>query len=372
VAAREDTSALEAIRKENNLPGLAGARFPLTGQYDIATQVAGVRRQGNETKMTVHDKLHLGSLTKAMTATLVAMLIEDPKNNLTWDTTIPAAYPHLTNISAAHRNTTLAMLGAHYSGINDRTLAEAELPLFIEMANQTITPTEGRARLAAAAFALPPLTVPGTAWDYSNAGYMLLGHLLDTHNPCGGWERLVRRALWRPLGMDGCGLGPVPVRAPTFLDQPWPHVPGNGTPPVPLFPDARADNPPALGPAGTAHCTMASYGRFLSLHLRGLLGEDTVLLPAKAFERLHTPFVPVGGAKAEIKYAPGAWITQEDKRVGGKYLLHDGSNTFNYAYGLLAPGRKEAYFAGTNVGGKNGSAGANDVLVGFFNNSLGF
>ena len=45
----------------------------------VAAGAVGTRRIGTETPLTVNDRFHIGSDTKAMTALLAAMLIEHPR-----------------------------------------------------------------------------------------------------------------------------------------------------------------------------------------------------------------------------------------------------------------------------------------------------
>ncbi|RYP22900.1 hypothetical protein DL767_008948 [Monosporascus sp. MG133] len=345
--------SLEAIRNKHHLPGLAAARIRVQRHGNIIARAVGVRRFGNDSRLTTKDQFHLGSLTKAMTSTLIAMLIEEPGNSLTWNSTVPEALPHLESIVPAHRNTTLAMLGAHVAGFNDTLFLEEQLPLWLAILNGTYTPTDGRRLFAERAFSYEPATPPGQNYSYSNLGYMILGHLIDTHAPkeCGSWEQFIHARLFKPLRMNGCGLGPVPQKIPASITNPWPHAPGNPDPiPVPW----DTDNPPAVGPAGTVHCTIDSYAKFLSLHVSGFVGKTTPLLPADAFRILHTPYrvlsgLPARGDAAD-SYSPGGWISMESPDVGGRYLLHDGSNTVNYAWAIVAPGVREAFFIGTNVG----------------------
>ena len=374
VVAQGPTNAvLETVRSTYHLPGLAAARHR-DNETKTNVRVVGVRKQGNDTPITPDDVFHLGSLTKAMTATLVAILINDPKNNLTWDTTIPEAFPAILNLAPGYHRATIAMLGSHFAGINDTKLVESDLETWLALRNETVTPITGRGLVAKKALAAPPSTVPGSRFSYSNIGYMILGHLIDTH-VCGGWEAYIQRRLWRPLGMTGCGFGPTPQRTPESVDNPWPHRPGDPEP-IPVIPDRFSDNPPAVGPAGTVHCDIPSYSKFLGLHLRASLGQDSPILKAAAFARLHTPFVgnTTTNASTEISYTPGGWILQgPDPRVNGSYLVHDGSNTLNYAYAVVAPGAGEAYFTATNVGGEVGAGtGLNEVLIGFFDHTLGF
>src|SRR5215470_15665287 len=64
--------------------GMAAA--VLRGERIIAQGVAGVRRRGTAERVTLDDRFHLGSCTKAMTATLVAMFVEEGKLN--WTSTV--------------------------------------------------------------------------------------------------------------------------------------------------------------------------------------------------------------------------------------------------------------------------------------------
>ena len=80
----------------------------------------------------------------------------------------------------------------------------------------------------------------------------------------------MEQRLFEPYGMDECGFG-----APTGA-QPWGHSDWDGG--TPKDPDtAQSDNPPGLGPAGTVHCTLASWGQFVALHLRGARGVGVVI-----------------------------------------------------------------------------------------------
>src|ERR1041385_2508485 len=58
----------------------------LRGERIIAQGVAGVRKRGTAERITLENQFHLGSCTKAMTATLVAMFVEEGKLN--WTTTL--------------------------------------------------------------------------------------------------------------------------------------------------------------------------------------------------------------------------------------------------------------------------------------------
>ena len=83
---RIDTFA-EAVRLKNSLPTVFVAAFDFQG---ISAQgVADLRRTGG-TSITVNDRFHIGSCTKAMTATLVARLVE--AEQLQWSDTLQVLF----------------------------------------------------------------------------------------------------------------------------------------------------------------------------------------------------------------------------------------------------------------------------------------
>src|SRR5215470_14160319 len=90
-AKTEDKGPVNVDAILQSILGSGGERFGmaaavLRGERIIAQGVAGVRKRGSAERVTLDDRFHLGSCTKAMTATLVAMLVEEGKLN--WTTTL--------------------------------------------------------------------------------------------------------------------------------------------------------------------------------------------------------------------------------------------------------------------------------------------
>jgi D-alanyl-D-alanine carboxypeptidase len=293
-----------------------------------------------------------------MTATLLAILIEN--GNLTWTTNLSEALPNMGNsMSAGHRNTTLAMLAAHRSGITGEINVKNRT-LWTQLYDPQLQRVDGRQLVIQSVVVTPPDLSPNTTYSYSNTNYMILGHIIYQRGIV--WEQLIHKKLWAPLGMTGCGFGTPPESSLTAIENPWPHY-FLGSIPIPVTPDALSDNPPTLGPAGTVHCSMPSYSKFLALHLDGLKGKDTVVLKASSFETLHTPY-------PGQNYTSGGWATSSDDRFGGSFLWHTGSNTLNYALAVLAPSRDDAFAGLTNVGGLEADNGTSEAAIGFFDGSL--
>src|SRR5262249_44661029 len=79
---KEVIALLRPVVKKHELPGAVAAVF--RGGRLVAIGSVGVRKAGSPEPFTINDTVHIGSCTKAMTATLLAMLVEEGK--LRWDT----------------------------------------------------------------------------------------------------------------------------------------------------------------------------------------------------------------------------------------------------------------------------------------------
>lgn len=336
---------LVALLERHRLPALGGAIVTAKGPESVA---AIGRRSNQIPAVALSDDLwHLGSCTKAMTATLAARLVE--KRTVAWDTSVAEVFADLPGgVDPGWQGATLELLLQHRGGAP----AELDPQLWSELFGSTAAPREQRARLVAALLAAPPAQRPGAEFVYSNAGYALAGALLETRADM-LWENLMRREVFVPLKMTSAGFG-APGAA-GKLDQPLGHrAPAEGKPakPVPVGP--RADNPAAIAPAGGVHASLADWGRFAAAHLAGAGGATDYLKP-DSWTRLHT--APAGG-----DYALG-WIVTERDWAGGTAWTHSGTNTMWYATAWLSPARGFAVLATTNQGGDVAAKAADETCA---------
>ncbi len=316
---------LESIRQKHHLPALAGAI--VTGREVVAIGAAGVRKAGTETPVTLDDEWHLGSDTKAMTAVLIASLVEQGK--LGWDTSIEQTFPDLAaELQPEMRKVTILHLLSHRSGLPANILwgrVSTQVPLL-----------EQRQNVVKSLKTLKLKSEPGSAYEYSNLGYVVAAAMAEKVTNT-SWEALITATVFKPLKMKSAGFGGTGT--PGKVDQPWPHgadgnpAPGNGP---------AVDNPPVLGPAGIVHCSLADWAAFIMDQLRGEQGNGA-LLKTETYKMLHKP--PFGG-----DYALG-WLTAQRPWGGGMVLTHAGSNTWNYAVVWIAPLRDFAVLVCTNQGG---------------------
>jgi CubicO group peptidase (beta-lactamase class C family) len=335
---RDISGLLETQRREQDLPAVAA--IVIEGDRVAARGVAGVRKAGETVRARPGDRWHIGSCTKAITATLVAVLVE--KQVLAWDLTIADALPDIAaEMRPEYRDVTIEMLLANRGGIAH----EWDVPgLWDVLWKREGTPVEERRKMTRSMLAHPPKVPPGE-YAYANCGYGIAGHMAETvaGKP---WETLVREHVFRPLGMRSAGFGITW----DDLSEPWPHDhAGKPIPPSPF-----ADNPPSIGPGGTIHVSLDDWAKFAIEHLKGARGEDGDLLEAEAYARLHRGREHGSG---KTSYALGwfvfdrAWAKGPKPSDTGRCLHHGGSNNSWFALAWIAPERNLAVLCATNIGG---------------------
>ncbi len=335
-ASEADVHNLDAVLKpiveKYKVPGMVAAI--IEGDQVVAVGAAGVRKLGGEEPFTTDDQIHIGSDTKAMTATLIAMLVEEGK--LKWSTTLADVFPERAKkMHPDWRKVTVEQLVTNRAGAPGQIEKD---PVWLKIATTRGPLPEARLQMLDAVIAKKPEAPPGTKFIYSNAGFTMAGAIAErvTGKP---WEDLIRERLFEPLAMSSAGFGAPGT--PGKEDQPWGHRPGG----KPMSPGPRADNPAAIGPAGTVHCSVGDWAKFVENHLNGEEGGSK-LLKAETFKKLHTP--PAGSKPA---YAMGWGVENSD--VGGKkgrVLRHAGSNTMWLAIAWIAPDDHFAILIGCNQG----------------------
>jgi CubicO group peptidase (beta-lactamase class C family) len=295
---------------------------------------AGVRKVGDPQPVEPGDQVHLGSCTKAMTATMMGTLVD--ARTLEWSSTVRAVFG--ARAEPLHRDfqaVTLEQLLTHRAGL------PADGPWWRLHGSNT---TEQRRDLLGRMMSAAPQSPPGTKYAYSNVGYALAG-LMAEEVTGQSWETLMGERIFAPLGMSSAGFG-APGTA-GKVDQPWGHT-ALGR----VFLPSQSDNAPPLGPAGTVRCTVSDWGKFAVQHL-GDPKTRPRLLQAETLRKLHTP---AGG-----DYAAG-WIVVERPWAGGVALTHSGSNTMWVAIIWVAPVRNFAVLVAANAGGKAAAAACDQAI----------
>ncbi len=333
---------LEPIRRAHGVPALAGAVFDEDGV--LAIGATGERKLGSHVPVTVNDSWHLGSETKAMTASLFARKVE--RNEAKWDATVENAFPNAP-IDPGFKGVTMRELLQHRGGAPGTSPSS----LWAKMWEAPLDSTTTRRNVVLELLKERPETHRG-AFVYSNFDYMAVGAALENEAT---WEEQIAKDVFTPLDMGSCGFGAAGT--PLQNDEPLGHAStDHGY--VAIEPSAQADNPRSFGPAGTVHCTLLDWGKFLRAHLRGANG-DASYLGASSFGELHT--AAPRSASDEPDYALGFYVVRRSW-TNGPALTHDGTNTMNYATAWIAPGIHRVFVAVSNAGGPAAQA-ATDALI---------
>jgi CubicO group peptidase (beta-lactamase class C family) len=267
------------IRRIAEDPAAAAERFarsPLVPGIAIAGVVDGVVNVAAGGEATLDTAFRPGSITKLLTATLVAQCAED--GLLTLDDPLSSYVPGFDErIKIRH-------LITHSSGIDagdvfvDTGDDDDALDRYIEL-------LQGAGQLFD----------PGATFSYCNGGFALAGHVVALVRGA-TWEEVMRHHLFEPLGMTDSRFEPTDAAF-----QSGQFLSGGMT--------------RALGPAGgTLVSTATDLGRFLADHLAR---------PERSWMRRLA--APAPGGVALMQGAGAGWMVWHgSSRVGGANPGHSG------------------------------------------------
>ena len=323
------------MRESHGVPGLVCALVTTDGASDVGA--AGVRATNAETPIAVDDRMHLGSCTKAFTATLAAVLVADGK--LQWDSTVESVLgSRVAVIEASWRTVTLEQLLRHRAGAPSAAESAAwsaafactEEPMVCRHA--FVADMLGRAAVARGTFA------------YSNQGYAVAGRMLEVASGTGkSYETLLTERVLTPLGITRAGFG-APTRA--QKESPRGHDDRGGLDDI--------DNPSAIAPAGTLHMPIGEWAKFIAFHL-GAQPPAALTSAATELERLHA-------VAADAPHGALGWMGVT-RAWGGAVLTHSGSNTKWYCVAWLSPEKGFAVLAATNQGGDKAAKACDEACA---------
>jgi CubicO group peptidase (beta-lactamase class C family) len=337
---------LEPYLKEFGLPALAAAVFK--EGVVISSGAVGTRRAGQEIPVTIEDRFHLGSDSKAFTSLLAGQFVEAGK--LHWDSTLAEVFPELKDkMDAEFAKITLEQLLSHSSGLADG-------PAFLDLINHSYLQEgnmdEVRYWMVKEIAPKPLDHVRGNKFDYSNLGYIIAGAILER---LGGktWEELVTERIIEPLGLKSAGFGPQASLG--KMDAPLGHLLMDGKPKA-MLAGPNGDNPLILGPAGTMHMSVLDFAKWVAWHAAE--GKrPPALVSTEIVKKLHNPVIGTGvrkdappGTPQTGKYALG-WGEVTEDWAPEPVVTHTGSNTMNLALAMFWPERDFGFVIMTNIAG---------------------
>jgi CubicO group peptidase (beta-lactamase class C family) len=223
-----ESARLAELAAEHRVPGGQLAVHQNGGTAAVHT---GLSACGTGAPIDGRSMFPIGSLTKPFTATLAMLLVSDGDVEL--DVPLATYLPDL-----AGQDVTLRQVLSHTGG----------LAAGVDGADWS---TSAGAWLAGHS---APVHRPGTVFSYSNAGYLVAGHLVETITGMGWWEA-VRTILLRPLGI-------TPAHA-TRTDVAGHAVQRSGR----VLPIAQQSLLPVEDPIGALALSAVDLVTFVRMHL---------------------------------------------------------------------------------------------------------
>lgn len=182
----DDLQLLGVLREHATRQLVPGAALGVLREGVMSAAYWGVADVTTGEAVTAETRFPVGSLTKAMTATVVAQLAKS--GHLSLDDPIAAHVPELRAVRWAQ------------APVSDLLANRSGLPLLasLEFSGIAGSDTGVLSRFAASLGAAEPSSV---SWSYSNAGWCLLGRAIETTTRL-EWEAAMVDRLFAPLGMD--------------------------------------------------------------------------------------------------------------------------------------------------------------------------
>lgn len=277
---------IDTQRRGGDIPGLAVALVE-AGEVSFA-QGYGWADIAQRRPATADTVFPVASITKTVTAMGVMRLVEQGRLGLD-----EALGRHLDFpvVNPRHPDTqiTVRQLLSHTSSISDAKYYavdfrvpghDASLPLG-EMLKSYLVPG-GEYYSSDDCYAAG---VPGSAWNYSNIGFALLGYLVERIGGGEDFRAQMRRDIFRPLGMTRSywTLAETPA---AFSPTPYDEVDGKL---VAIGADAFPDYP-----AGMIRASVTDFARYLAACADGGAAYGARLLSKDGMARMLTPTHPAG------------------------------------------------------------------------------
>lgn len=325
---------VDSIREASGIPAMAVAIISAKGKT-IAVSGSNKNENGN----TVSDThlFHIGSNTKAFTATLAMQMVKRGEVDL--ETNIFEFIPFMENYHEGYKDLTLAKLLSH----------KGALPAFTSGLEFLKLPKwEGEGERNRENFVQELLQMePKPGVTYSNAGYCLAAHVLETVSgrPFEGMlDEFMKINSWK-----------YSFGWPNKVDEsnPWGHM-GTTMGLLAQGPASHYRLEPFIMPAGDISMNIRDYSEFIRANLDGLNGTSS-FLEAEDFNQLHFG-IP--------SYSYG-WGNSSMDDIG-RFSYHDGSAGTYYSHTIIFADMDYAFVGLINSGNEQHAEALKELRKYFF------
>jgi len=171
-----------------------GAVVGVLAEGEVVDHAAGVLSTSTRVEVTTDSVFQIGSVTKLWTSSLVLQLVDEGKVDL--DSPIRAYLPEfrIADEEAAKRITVRQLL-THTSGFEG------------DIFTDTGVGDDCVEKYLGVLHDVPQLFPPGEMWSYNNAGFTVLGRLVEVLRGT-TYDAALRRHLIEPLGITHAATGP--------------------------------------------------------------------------------------------------------------------------------------------------------------------
>jgi CubicO group peptidase (beta-lactamase class C family) len=322
------SGALPGLIAEHSVPGAAVA---VSAGDDLVESAAGVLSLATGVTATTDSVFQIGSITKVWTATLVMQLVDEGLLEL--DAPVRRYLPELRlRDEPATAAMTVRQLLCHTAGFEG------------DIFTDTGKGDDCVAKFVATLGDVPALFPPGEMFSYNNAGYCVLGRVVEVLRGK-AYDDCLRQHLIGPLGLAHaatCAEEAILHRAAVGHLRPEPDA---QLQPAPVWALMRSN-----APAGS---TLAMSARdlldFARMHLRGGAAADgTRVLSGESVAAMRQrqvtlPYLGIMGDAWGLGWELFDW-------PGGPVIGHDGGTIGQSAFLRVVPGSDVAVALLTNGG----------------------
>ena len=319
---------LPELLAEHKVPAAAVAVY---ANGEVIDSAAGVLSTATGVEANTDSLFQIGSITKTWTATLVMQLVDEGDVDL--DRPVRDYVPELVLADeAAAAAMTVRQLLSHTAGFEG------------DIFTDTGKGDDCVEKYVATLGDVPQLFEPGAMFSYNNAGYCVLGRLIENRRGK-PFDDCVREHLFTPLGLTHAANGPyeaILYRAAVGHLTP---EPGADPQPAPVWALARSNAPAGSMLAMRPRDLLA----FAQMHLAGGTADDgtSVLSPGavKAMQerQVELPYLGIMGNAWGLGWELFDWS-------GGPVIGHDGGTIGQNAFLRIVPGRDVAIALCANAG----------------------
>lgn len=313
IAGQESISDIRAIKEIDSFIDTAMQR------WDVPGLAIGVIKDGNviyskgfgykdlktKEKVTTKTLFSIGSSSKAFTATLAAMAVEEKK--MSFDTPLENYFPDFKMYdSLISGKVTLRDLLTHRTGIPRQKFF-------------SLNPPADRRDVRRCFRYFEPNLDFRTLWQYCNEAYTVAGDMIAEREGTTSWEDLIRKRILDPLEMKSTQLSFSNIINKT--DCATPYIIWDKDPEKMEFHNAYI-----LGAAGCIISNVDDMLKWVEFNLSNGKVHDSSLISPRSLQQLQSPQVVIPGQtpRSEISYANYGMGWMIDYYRGYLHIYHGG------------------------------------------------